>query len=224
MIKNVVLDIGGVLANYHTLDYYISGGCSEKTARELVKVTMESPYWAQNDIGLMPYDWILGKMKALNPSLSDEIEKSLRRQTGIVSRRKESKDWIETIRNLGYRVLVLSNFSWIALRDCPDAMDFLGENMGGTGKTGAYGVISEGILSCTVHTVKPYPAIYAHLLTRYGLIPEETVFVDDTQVNLEGARAYGIHTILFRSREQVLQELSEAAEAARSNPSDRAFT
>ena len=93
MIKNVVLDIGGVLANYHTLDYYTSRGYSEETARELVKVTMESPYWAQNDIGLMPYDWILGKMKALNPSLSDEIEKSLRHQTGIVSRRKESKDW-----------------------------------------------------------------------------------------------------------------------------------
>ena len=224
MIKNVVLDIGGVLANYHTLDYYTARGYSEETARELMKVTMESPYWAQNDIGLMPNDWILGKMKALNPSLSDEIEKSLRHQDGIVSRRKESKEWIETIRNLGYRMLVLSNFSWIALRDCPDAMDFLGENLGGTGKIGAYGVISEGILSCTVHTVKPYPAIYAHLLTRYGLIPEETVFVDDTQVNLDGARAYGIHTILFQSREQVLRELSEAAEAARSDPSGRAFT
>ena len=95
----------------------------------------------------------------------------------------------------------------IALRDCPEAMDFLGENLGGTGKVGDYGVITEGILSCKVNTIKPYPAIYAHLLTRYGLIPEETVFVDDTQKNLTAAQAYGIHTILFRSREQVLEEL-----------------
>ena len=68
-------------------------------------------------------------------------------------------------------------------------------------------MITEGILSCEVHTIKPYPAIYAHLLTRYGLIPEETVFVDDMPKNLTAAQRYGIHTILFGSREQVLEEL-----------------
>ena len=207
MIRNVVLDIGGVLADYHTLDYYTERGYSVSKAEELRKVTMGSPWWEHFDLGLMPYDWILNKMKAMNPALAPDIDQLLSRQYGIVTRRKESKDWIEMIRSRGYRVLVLSNFSEPALRDCPDAMDFLGENMGGTGKVGEYGVICEGILSCKVHTVKPYPAIYGILLTRYGLIPEETVFVDDTQKNLTAAQAYGIHTILFRSREQVLEEL-----------------
>lgn len=203
MIKNVVLDIGGVLVDYHTVDYYTVRGYSDQMARRLHAVTMGSPLWEQNDIGLMPYDWTLDRMKALDESLAADIEKTLRRQDGIVTWRKESKDWIESFRAKGYRVLVLSNFSEMALRDCPEALDFLGENLGGTGKIGDYGVISEGILSCKVHTIKPYPAIYAHLLIRYGLIPEETVFVDDTQKNLTGAQKYGIHTILFESREQV---------------------
>lgn len=215
MIKNVVLDIGGVLVDYHTLDYYTARGCSISAARELQKVTMGSPYWEHFDIGLMPYDWVLDKMKALNPVLAPEIELLLRRQDGVVTHRAESKDWIETIRSKGYRVLILSNFSEPALRDCPEALDFLGENMGGIGKVGGYGVISEGILSCKVHAVKPYPAIYAHLLTRYGLIPEETVFVDDMQKNLTGAEVFGIHTILFQSREQVLADLENMASLLR---------
>ena len=207
MIRNVVLDIGGVLVNYHTVDFYTNKGYSQEEAQRLAGVTMNSGYWEQFDIGLMPYEWILSKMKSLDPSLASDIEKSLKTQHGIVSRREGSKAWIEEIRKRGYRVLVLSNFSNPALRDCPDAMDFLGENLGGCGKSGDFGVISEGILSCRVHQIKPYPPIYALLLTLYGLVPEETVFVDDTQKNLTGAEAYGIHTILFRSTEQVLGEL-----------------
>lgn len=212
MIKNVVLDIGGVLVDYHTLDYYTARGYDLQKAQELKKATMDSHLWEHNDIGLMPYEWILNRMKAGAPSLADDIEKTLRLQNGVVTRRRESKDWIRAIREKGYRVLVLSNFSEMALRDCPDALDFLGENLGGTGSVGDSGVITEGILSCKVHTIKPYPAIYAHLLTRYGLIPEETVFVDDTQKNLTGAEAYGIRTVLFHSREQVLEEISKLDE------------
>ena len=209
MIKNVVLDIGGVLVDYHTTDYYTARGYSDAIAEELAGVTMGSYLWEHNDIALMPYDWILKKMKENAPEYAREIDLALKDQKGVVTRREESRDWIEVLRNHGYRVMVLSNFSRTALRDCPEALDFLGENLGGTGKVGDYGVVTEGILSCEVHTIKPYPAIYAHLLTRYGLIPEETVFVDDTQKNLVSAEKYGIHTILFRSRQQVLDEIEK---------------
>lgn len=207
MIKNVVLDIGGVLVDFHTTDYYTNRGYSLETAKSLRAVTMDSPYWEHNDIGIMPYDWILEKMKSLSPSLAPAIEESLSVQKGIVTHRKESKDWIETLRGMGFRVLVLSNFSESALRDCPEAMDFLGENLGGRGKIGDYGVITEGIISCKVHMIKPYPSIYATLLTRYGLLPQETVFVDDTQKNLTAAEVFGIRTVFFESRQQVTEKL-----------------
>ena len=134
MIKNVVLDIGGVLVDYHTTDYYMARGYSDQMAEALEKVTMGSYLWEHNDIALMPYDWILEKMKALAPEYAQDIEVTLRDQKGVVTRRKESKEWIETLRSHGYRVMVLSNFSRSALRDCPEALDFLGENLGGTGK------------------------------------------------------------------------------------------
>jgi putative hydrolase of the HAD superfamily len=42
---------------------------------------------------------------------------------------------------------------------------------------------------------KPYPESYAALLDAEGLKPEETLFIDDTLKNIEGAKAAGLQTI-----------------------------
>lgn len=44
---------------------------------------------------------------------------------------------------------------------------------------------------------KPHPAMYEDALKKMDLPPEETVFVDDLQGNLEGAGRYGIQGVLI---------------------------
>ncbi len=73
------------------------------------------------------------------------------------------------------------------------------------------GFLSEvdgGILSYRDRVVKPDPAIYKLLMERYDLVPEKTVFIDDTAVNIEAAKNLGWNGIVFESKEQVLSELS----------------
>ena len=48
------------------------------------------------------------------------------------------------------------------------------------------------VISCYCHLLKPNQRIYELLLAKYGLIPEETLFIDDTKVNIEGAEKIGI--------------------------------
>ena len=45
--------------------------------------------------------------------------------------------------------------------------------------------------------LKPDPAIYYLALRRFGLKPEEALFVDDREINVEGARAIGMRAHLF---------------------------
>jgi 2-haloacid dehalogenase len=45
--------------------------------------------------------------------------------------------------------------------------------------------------------LKPDPALYLRALDRFGLKPEEALFVDDRAINVEGARAVGMHAHLF---------------------------
>jgi FMN phosphatase YigB (HAD superfamily) len=45
--------------------------------------------------------------------------------------------------------------------------------------------------------MKPDPALYYRALHRFGLKPEQALFVDDRQINVEGAEAVGMRGHLF---------------------------
>ena len=64
------------------------------------------------------------------------------------------------------------------------------------------------IWSCELGIVKPDAAIYRQTLARLGTLPEETLFIDDKQENIDAARARGIRAIQFSSVEHLLQELT----------------
>ena len=64
------------------------------------------------------------------------------------------------------------------------------------------------IISAEVGMAKPDPRIYLLALERLGVKPEETIFVDDLQVNVDAARQLGIQAIQFQKNEQVLQEIT----------------
>jgi putative hydrolase of the HAD superfamily len=55
---------------------------------------------------------------------------------------------------------------------------------------------------------KPSKEIYLHLLEKYNLNPEETIFIDDLQENINGARKAGIHGIRFKNVMQAKEDLA----------------
>jgi epoxide hydrolase-like predicted phosphatase len=57
---------------------------------------------------------------------------------------------------------------------------------------------------------KPESRIYAITLERIAMKPEECIFVDDVQVNCEGARKAGIHAVHFQGNDQAIAEIREA--------------
>lgn len=67
----------------------------------------------------------------------------------------------------------------------------------------------EGIVvSGTEKTRKPFRSIYEIILNRYQLKPQNSVFIDDNPLNVEGARALGIHSIQFKNSQQLINELN----------------
>jgi 2-haloacid dehalogenase len=55
---------------------------------------------------------------------------------------------------------------------------------------------------------KPDLALYELLVQRYGLDPGATVFVDDRQVNVDAARAAGLHGLLFTDADRLRADLT----------------
>jgi putative hydrolase of the HAD superfamily len=60
---------------------------------------------------------------------------------------------------------------------------------------------------------KPEPEIYALTLERLGLPAQACAFLDDVGVNVEAARAAGMHGIHFEDTEQAIRELESVLAA-----------
>ena len=58
----------------------------------------------------------------------------------------------------------------------------------------------EGIVvSADLHIIKPDARIYRYLLDTYHLNPEECLFLDDVEANVEGAKAVGMQSLRFHN-------------------------
>ncbi len=66
-----------------------------------------------------------------------------------------------------------------------------------------------GIFSGDVQRSKPDPSIYQLLQSRYTLAPEQTLFVDDLQENVDVARTLGWSGVRFVSAAQLRSSLAD---------------
>jgi epoxide hydrolase-like predicted phosphatase len=76
----------------------------------------------------------------------------------------------------------------------------------------AYGfedLVEEIVYSHEVGFSKPDPRIYALACTRLDVAPEETVFLDDSDVCVTGARDVGIHAVRFLDNAQAIAEIEK---------------
>jgi putative hydrolase of the HAD superfamily len=57
---------------------------------------------------------------------------------------------------------------------------------------------------------KPDPVIYEHTLSQLGVPADETVFVDDIEINVTAARELGLQGVWFQSTEQAIADIEAA--------------
>ena len=62
-------------------------------------------------------------------------------------------------------------------------------------------------LSAEVRLVKPDPRIFQYFCERFGLIPEQIIYIDDLQHNVEAASRIGMQAIRFSDPASLREEL-----------------
>ena len=70
------------------------------------------------------------------------------------------------------------------------------------------GTFDHVIASCDVKLLKPDPRIYQFALEQAGCSAEEAVFIDDREVNTQGAQSIGMRAIVFRDPQQAVRDLN----------------
>lgn len=195
MIDTVIFDIGGVLVRFDELRYMQDILKNNADVEYLCKSLAQSTYWDDMDRG-EDVDEILKKLIADDPDYEKQIRTVFDNYGQCISREDYSIPWIRGLKERGYRVLYLSNYSTYVMDIKPDVLDFI-EYMDG------------GIFSCYVNMVKPEPGIYQALIDKYDLKPENCIFIDDSPENVEAACSLGMRAICFDNYRQTSSDLEE---------------
>ncbi|MBR3126414.1 MAG: HAD-IA family hydrolase [Mogibacterium sp.] len=196
MIRNIVFDIGNVLIGFDAMDYLTSLFGEEKAVR-IAKAVFGTGYWQELDIARLSVEEILELFYSGAPDLRDEIKESFDRIGECVTRLDWPVPLVDSLKDRGYGVYFLSNMSEHVKNSNTAAFDFVSHMDG-------------GIWSCDVHTIKPDTGIYKMLLEKYGLIPEECLFIDDHRENIDIGKKLGMKGIVFRDHAQLVADLSKA--------------
>lgn len=194
MIKNIIFDVGKVLVSYEPDAYMISLGLDEHKRKRINEAMFQNELWDKSDQGLGTPEDFLREFTGNAPELAEEIRQIHTTVGNTVEMMPYACDWIRELKERGYRLYILSNYSENMINQTREKLLFL--------------PLMDGVVfSYTIKELKPSPRIYEYLCDTYGLIPGECVFLDDREENVEGARKMGIQGILFQSYEQGKKDL-----------------
>jgi len=196
-IKAVIFDMGGVLLK--TVDSHARESMAEEfgTMRaELEDFVFNSQTSLASEVGkisdVVHWETILAHFGLKNKNIldvydqyfsGDEIDERLLR-------------FIDKLKMIGLKTGLLSN-AWVNARErLSKRFEFLG-------------VFDESIFSYEVRSRKPDPEIYFEMLWRLSALPSESLFIDDVEENVIGARHIGLNAFQFRSSDETIRRITE---------------
>ena len=189
IVKNIIFDLGGVFIK---IDY-------SKTLKAFTDLQVKNfnNFYTQHHASDLFEALETGKMEAkefynnfrnhTNTTLKDEqIEDSWNALLGSFYLDKLA--WLDAIRHK-YKVFLLSNTNSIHHKA------FMKIFKAQTGKNNFDDYFIKAYYSHTMGLRKPYPEAYQYVLDEQNLVATETLFIDDTLSNVEGAQKVGLQTV-----------------------------
>lgn len=206
MIKNLIFDLGGVV-----IDIYRDSAVESFRRLGLADADRQLDAYTQNGIFL---ELESGRMS--EAEFVDELGKMCGRQ---LSEDEVENAWLGFFRNEcadprrlefisslrdRYRVYLLSNTNPFVMRWAGSSrFSPLGEPL--------HAYMDKVYLSYEIGEVKPGREIFEHVLADSGVIPSETLFIDDGPANVETGISMGLHTLCPSSAREWMDRLAAMA-------------
>lgn len=197
MIKNIVFDVGMVLVDFRWRQVMKDVGCTPEEVEKVASVMVNGPLWNELDRGVMDEEDVIAQMIKQLPGLEDKALAFWKNVHHTIVAFSYAKEWVKGLREAGYHTYLLTNYPRSLYRNTAEKeFTFLP-------------YIDDVLVSSYEKLTKPDKAIYERLLEKFALKPEETVFIDDRLVNIEGAESVGIKGIHFTNYEEASEKLHQ---------------
>ena len=184
MIRHIVFDMGQVLVQFSAGLFSERLRLSAEDAELIRREVLTTVEWVRMDRGTISDDDALARMCARLPRrLHDTAAYLVRRWNNPIVPVPGMADVARDLKAAGYDLYLLSN---AATRQHTYWHDIPGsEYFSGT------------FISADHHLLKPEDAIYQAFFQKFGLKPEECLFIDDSAPNIEASENAGMAGIVF---------------------------
>lgn len=184
MIKNVVLDMGNVLLAYDP-NVILDKICEDENEKAIIyRELFCGEEWIMGDYGTIKNaERFDGVSKRVPTHLHDKLRACVADWDICMKPVNKAQEFCKTVRDKGYNVYVLSNACNKFYEYFPRYFDL--EFFDGV------------VVSSDIHMIKPDVRIYEYLLKKYNLKPEECLFIDDREENVEGALKAHMNSVIF---------------------------
>ena len=197
MIKTVIFDIGNVLVHFGWREVFQEFGLEGEELERFADATVRHQAWVDLDEGIITTEEAKEAYAKEVPEYREYIDRIYQEMDKMLVQYDYAIPWIKELKERGYRIYILSNWSKPAYDACQNtALSFLP-------------LVDGVVFSYRELMIKPNKKIYELICNRYDINPAEAVFLDDTEKNIIAARDYGLHGIHFKSYEQGRKELEE---------------
>ena len=195
-IKNIVFDVGRVLVHYDPAEI-IDQLLPDTPYKDIyLNDLFESELWLRLDRGDLDGKAAAAEVleKNTNNGISEtDILTLINGFSNLLPVIQPNKDLFLKLKK-SYPVYILSNFQTDPFKDLISREPFMNK---------ADGIV----VSAHINRVKPEKEIYEYLLNTYNLKAEESLFIDDLEVNINACQSVGMHGIVFKTPEQLLSDL-----------------
>ncbi len=179
---SVVFDIGNVLIYYAPDDFLqqLFPG-DEQMQKDMLEQVYGGKYWSCFDRGEMEYE---DAARRLSQEYGHKEEEYMHALTGWIElKRPIEEGWraARRCRRAGMRMYLLSNYPKRGYERMREKF------------ADRFSIFDGGVISCYAHQLKPESAIYETLIRECRLDPARTLFIDDTEKNVEAALDHGIN-------------------------------
>jgi putative hydrolase of the HAD superfamily len=193
-IRNVVFDAGGVLLEWNPPAVIARLHPDPDTQSVLRRQMFEHQDWLEFDRGTFDETAAAEHFARLSGRSAEETLALIRATRESLTPIPGTVRLLDDLAASGVHLYLLSNMP-------VSTFDYL------TRKFAFFGHFRQLVISGAILLVKPEPAIYKHLVEQTGIVPAESVFIDDLLKNIVAARECGLHAIQFHDPESCCAEL-----------------
>lgn len=182
MIKNIILDVGGILFDdsKNNIEKVLGKNCDYIYKTAYGTGFKKCLLW---EISVQEYIDSLKNEKYFN-NIKYILEKDNLKKTYPLI--ENNFKFIENLKEDGYKLFLLTNIT-------EDSYNYINSIVN------INNIFDGGIYSYQEHLIKPNHEIYNLLINRFSLNKEETLFFDDKEKNVIAANESGIKSFIFTS-------------------------